>query len=60
MQLKFKRQQSIGQSITKQIIKFLLVIIFVLFAIFLLEKINFPAPKEKIKIDISNEINKLK
>ena len=33
---------------------------FVLFAIFLLEKINFPAPKEKIKIDISNEINKLK
>tara|TARA_B100000214_G_C23727740_1_gene517333 strand:+ start:54 stop:236 length:183 start_codon:yes stop_codon:yes gene_type:complete len=60
MQLKFKRQQSIGQSITKQIIKILLVIIFVLFAIFLLEKINFPAPKEKIKIDISNEINKLK
>ena len=60
MQLKFKRQQSIGQTITKQIIKILLVIIFVLFAIFLLEKINFPAPKEKIKIDISNEINKLK
>ena len=60
MQLKFKRQQSIGQSITKQIIKILLVIIFVLFVIFLLEKINFPAPKEKIKIDISNEINKLK
>ena len=60
MQLKFKRQQSIGQSITKQIIKILLVIAFVVFAIFLLEKINFPAPKEKIKIDISNEINKLK
>ncbi len=60
MQLKFKRQQSIGQSITKQIIKILLVIMFVLFAIFLLEKINFPAPKDKIKIDISNEINKLK
>ncbi len=60
MQLKFKRQQSIGQSITKQIIKILFVIIIVLFAIFLLEKINFPAPKEKIKIDISNEINKLK
>ncbi len=60
MQLKFKRQQSFGQSITKQIIKILFVIIIVLFAIFLLEKINFPAPKEKIKIDISNEINKLK
>ena len=60
MQLKFKRQQSIGQSITKQIIKILFVIIIVLFGIFLLEKINFPAPKEKIKIDISNEINKLK
>ncbi|KPU82462.1 hypothetical protein JI56_01885 [SAR11 cluster bacterium PRT-SC02] len=60
MQLKFKRQQSIGQTITKQIIKILLVIAFVVFAIFLLEKINFPAPKEKIKIDISNEINKLK
>ena len=60
MQLKFKRQQSIGQSITKQIIKILLIIIFALFVIFLLEKINFPAPSEKIKIDISNEINKLK
>ena len=60
MQLKFKRQKSIGQTITKQIIKILLVIAFVVFAIFLLEKINFPAPKEKIKIDISNEINKLK
>jgi len=28
--------------------------------IFLIEKINFPSPEQKYKIDITDEINKLK
>ena len=60
MQLKFKRQQSIGQINYETNNQNFVSNNICTFAIFLLEKINFPAPKEKIKIDISNEINKLK
>jgi flagellar biogenesis protein FliO len=59
MQLKYNRQPSLGSSIGKKLIKLLLAIIIILFAIFLIEKINFPTPEDKYKIDITNEIKKL-
>ncbi len=60
MQLKYNRQQSIGSSLIKILIKFILVLIVLIAAIFLIEKINFPSPEQKYKIDITDEIKKLK
>ena len=60
MQLKYNRQQSIGTTIMKLILKIFLVLIFLLVAIFLIEKVNFPSPNKNFKIDITNEIKKLK
>jgi len=60
MQLKYNRQQSVGSSIIKIMIKIFLVVIIGIIAIFLIEKIDFPSPEKKFKIDITNEINKLK
>jgi len=59
MQLKYNRQQSIGSSIVKTLSKLLLAIIIFIFIIFLIEKISFPSPEKKYKIDITNEIKKL-
>ena len=60
MQLKYNRQQSIGSSIGRILIKLILALVFFIVAIFLIEKINFPSPKQNNKIDITDEINKLK
>ena len=60
MQLKYNRQTSIGSSITRIIIKLLLVFVLLIVAIFLVEKINFPSPETNYKIDITDEIKKLK
>ena len=60
MQIKFKKQESIGQSLGKKLIKLLLVCLVIIFVIFLLNKINFPAPEKNIEKDITNEIIKLK
>ena len=60
MQLKYNRQPSIGSSIGRILIKLILVLIFMIVVIFLIEKINFPSPEQKYKIDITDEINKLK
>ena len=59
MQLKFNRQPSLGSSIVRTVIKLLLAIIVFIFAIFLIEKINFVSPKKNYEIDITNEIKKL-
>ena len=59
MQLKYNRQPSIGSSIVKNLSKLLLAIIIFIFIIFLIEKINFPSPEKKYKIDITNEFKKL-
>ena len=59
MQLKFNRQSSIGSSIIKTLIRLLFAIIIFIVVIFLIEKINFPSPEKKYKIDITNEIKKL-
>ena len=59
MQLNYNRKQSLGSSLVKTIIKLLLIIIFFIIAIFLIEKIKFPSPEKKFKIDVTNEIKKL-
>ena len=60
MQLKYNRQRSIGSSIGRMLIKMVLLLILIIAGIFLIEKINFPSPEQKFRIDITNEINKLK
>jgi len=59
MQLKYNRQPSLGSSIIKTLLKLLLVVVVLIFAIFLLEKISFPSPEKKYQIDVTNEIKKL-
>ncbi len=59
MQLKYNRQSSLGSSIIKTLFKLLLVVVVFIFSIFLIEKVNFPSPEKKYKIDITNEIKKL-
>ena len=59
MQLKYNRQPKIGNTIFRLLIKLILVILVLVFAIFLIEKIKFPSPERKYDIDITNEIKKL-
>jgi len=59
MQLKYNRQPSIGSSIIKSLVKLLLAIVIFILAIYLIEKISFPSPKEKYQIDVTDEIKKL-
>jgi flagellar biogenesis protein FliO len=59
MQLKYNRQASLGSSIVKTLLKLVLLIAVFIFAIFLIEKINFPSPEKKYQIDVTNEIKKL-
>ncbi len=60
MQLKYNREASIGSSIIKILMKLVLIIILMIVGIFLIEKINFPSPEKNYKIDITDEIKKLK
>ena len=59
MQLKYNIQSSLGSSIIKTLFKLLLVVVVLIFAIFLIEKISFPSPEKKYQIDVTNEIKKL-
>ena len=59
MQLKYNRQPSLGGSIIKTLFKLLLLIVVLILAIFLIEKISFPSPEKKYQIDVTNEIKKL-
>ena len=60
MQLKYNRQRNIGSSLVRILIKVILFLILMIVAIFLIEKVNFPSPEQNYKIDITNEIKKLK
>ena len=60
MQLKYNRQRSIGVSLARILIKLVLFLIVIIVAIFLVEQIDFPSPEQNYKIDITNEIKKLK
>ena len=59
MQLKYNRQPKIGNTLFKILVKLILVIVILVLAIFLIEKIKFPSPERKFKIDVTNEIKKL-
>ncbi len=59
MQLKYNRQPSLGSSILKLLLKLMLVIVILIFAIFLIEKLSFPSPEKKFQIDVTNDIKKL-
>tara|TARA_B100000963_G_scaffold313637_1_gene291702 strand:- start:1227 stop:1406 length:180 start_codon:yes stop_codon:yes gene_type:complete len=59
MQLKYNRQPKIGNTIFKLLIKVIFTIVLIIIAIFLIEKIKFPSPEKKFKIDVTNEIKKL-
>ena len=59
MQLKYNRQPSLGSSLIKNFVKFLIAVVVFIFVIFLIEKISFPSPEKKYNIDITNEIKKL-
>jgi len=60
MQLKYNRQRSIASSLVGMLIKLILFFVLIIIAIFLIEKVNFPSPEQNYKIDITNEIKKLK
>ena len=60
MQLKYNRQQSIGSSLVRLLIKIILISVAAIIVIFLIEKVNFPSPEQNYKIDITNEVEKLK
>ncbi len=60
MQLKYNRQQGIGSSIVRILIQLFLAMIVLIVVIFLIEKINFPSPEKSYKIDITDDIKKLK
>ena len=60
MQQKFSRKKSLKETLFSSLIKILLLTIFITFAIFLLDKVNFPSPNNSLQEDITNEIIKLK
>ena len=59
MQLKYNRQPKIGNTLLKFLMKLFFVLAVLVFIIFLIEKVNFPSPEKKFKIDVTNEIKKL-
>tara|TARA_E500000178_G_C16761381_1_gene634942 strand:- start:586 stop:768 length:183 start_codon:yes stop_codon:yes gene_type:complete len=60
MQLKFHKQRSLGETLVKKGLKFFILILFLIFVFFLLDKVNFPAPNKDYIKDITNEIIRLK
>ena len=59
MQLKYNRQPKIGNTLFRILIKLILLIVVLIFTVFFIEKIKFPSPEKKFKIDVTNEIKKL-
>ena len=59
MQLKYNRQPKIGNTIFRILVKLILLIVVLIITVFLIEKIKFPSPDKKFKIDVTNEIKKL-
>ncbi len=60
MQLKYRREPNIGSSIIRFLIRITILCLVFILAIFLIEKVNFPSPEKKFKIDITDDIKKLK
>ena len=60
MQFNYNNRLTPRKTGKKKIINFFLFALALLFILFLLSKISFPAPKQEIKKNITNEIIKLK
>ena len=60
MQFNYQGRLTSKVSVKKKIITFFLYILAFLLILFLFSKFNFPAPKQEIKRNITNEIIKLK
>ena len=60
MQHKFNNSSSFSQTLRARLLKILILLFIFIISLFLIEKINFPSPKQNIKKDITNEIIKLK
>ena len=60
MQFNYNSRFRSGVSTKRKIINYCLIFIAFLLVLFLLSKFNFPAPKQEIKQNITNEIIKLK
>ena len=60
LELKYNRKQSLGSSIAQILLKIVIVLLLLIIGIFLIEKITFPSPEQKFKIEITDEIKKLK
>jgi hypothetical protein len=60
MQFNYHNSFTSRVSIKKKIFNFFLYVFAFLLVLFLLSKFNFPAPKQEIKKNITNEIIKLK
>jgi len=60
MQFNYNSRISAKVSNKKKIMNFFLYVLAFLLVLFLLSKFNFPAPKQEIKKNITNEIIKLK
>jgi len=60
MQFNYNSRFSTRISTKKKIFNFFLYVLAFLVVLFLLSKINFPAPKQEIKKNITNEIIKLR
>tara|TARA_B110001452_G_C14967888_1_gene338427 strand:- start:401 stop:583 length:183 start_codon:yes stop_codon:yes gene_type:complete len=60
MQLKLNSSRGLGQSLAKQIIKIIFIVLLLILGIFIIDKFNFPSPENDIKKDITNETIKLK
>ncbi len=59
MQLKYNRRPKIGNTVFKLVLKLIFILAILIFVIFFIEKIKFPSPEKKFKIDVTNEIKKL-
>ena len=60
MQLKFNNRNSFSETLGVRVLKILILVLIFIVSLFLIEKINFPSPKQNIKKDITYEIIKLK
>ena len=60
MQLKFNNRNSFSETLGAKVLKILILLLIFIVSLFLIEKVNFPSPKQNIKKDITNEIIKLK
>jgi len=60
MQLNITSQNAKRRSRNMKIVKFAIYISIFLISLFIIDKFNFPSPKQEIKTNITNEIIKLK